>query len=131
MNPAESKRLELYRSRIIREFFPSRGFGKANFRACRKAVSDFKKTNPSPETLGNLMLTVPEQACLYTAEYGDMDDAFYTAAMNNYVAALKHLREHQLIERFQDRILKMIDTASVCGYGFPDALKDFYAEYSV
>ena len=129
MTAAETKNLALFRKRIVNEFFPTRGFGKASFRTCRKAVSDFKKTNPSPESLGDLMLSVPEQACLYTDEYGDMDDAFYTAAENNFAAALKYLHEHRLIGRFRPRILKIIETAQNCGYGFPDALAEIFEEY--
>ena len=129
MSSAETKSLALYRKRIINEFFPTRGFGKASFRVCRKAVSDFKKTNPSPENLGDLMLSVPEQACLYTDEYGDMDAAFYTAAENNFAAALKHLHEHRLIGHFRPRIIKIIETAQNCGYGFPDALAEIFEDF--
>ena len=80
LNPNESSKLDEYKKIIENEFYPSCGNPKTRFSVCRKAVNDFMKLKPAPELVADLMLFYCEQACQFSYEYGDMWDAFYTAA---------------------------------------------------
>lgn len=40
--------LERYRSRITEQFYPSRGFGKLNLGAVRRAIRDYRKPRATP-----------------------------------------------------------------------------------
>jgi hypothetical protein len=59
----------------------------------KKAIADFRALHPSPELLADVMVTLPEMACQFTHEYGDMIESFYTSAANNFEAALKFLKK--------------------------------------
>ena len=73
LNPRNEKELlEKYKKQIRKEFNvenPMRGGLK--FSVAKKAISDFKDLQPSPEALADVMFTLPEAACERTFCYGD------------------------------------------------------------
>ena len=75
------------------------------------------------------MLYLAESACEFTAQWGDMDEPFYTAAWNNFRAALKFIDKHGLLNDFKLRAKQCEIWASNCGYGFADDIGDVYLEY--
>ncbi|MDY6863237.1 MAG: DUF6155 family protein [Thermodesulfobacteriota bacterium] len=52
----EEQVLQKFKDKIKKEFFPSRGFGKARLSVARKAISDFKKVTNSKKGLDTPML---------------------------------------------------------------------------
>ncbi|MCL6102032.1 MAG: DUF6155 family protein, partial [Bacteroidetes bacterium] len=94
LNPDEREKFKKYRSVIINEFYPDadRFDPSLRFSVAKKAIADFRSLKPSPELLGDLMVTLAEMACKFTYEYGDMSEQYYTSAANNYEAALKFLQ---------------------------------------
>ena len=50
------------------------------FSVAKKAISEFASFKPSPEALADVMLALPEAACLFTYEFGDMDTGFAVRA---------------------------------------------------
>ena len=131
LNPNEKEMLEKYRKVIIEEFYPNkRTFDpKTRFSICKKAISEFRSLKPDPELLADLMLTLPEMACQFTNEYGDMWEQFYDSAETNFDIALKYIQKHGLLDIFEKRCLKCVEYASPCGYGFCDAIESIYYEY--
>lgn len=131
---AEIKKLEYYRRIVIHEFYPESDYkydikiGRACIPVCQKAVSDFERLNPSPESLADLMLTVVEQACQFTDDYGDIGDDFYDDAEESFETAMMHLCKYNLIDYFLDRIGRILESAASCGYGFPDELNRIFEE---
>ncbi|MDP4270950.1 MAG: DUF6155 family protein [Bacteroidota bacterium] len=131
LNPRNEKELaEKYKKLIRKEFnvvSPERAGLK--YAVAKRAIADFKDLQPSPEALADVMLTLPECACEFTARYGDMDEAFYTGAYNNFSAALKFMAKHNILQDFRIRVEDCVKWASPCGYGFADEIADLFYEY--
>lgn len=123
--------LEHYKAIIVKEFFPTRGEPKVRFSVCRKAVSDFKQMNPEPALLSDLMVTLVEQACLYTDENGDMDEPFHTSLETNFVAALKHITKQHQKTQFKYRLIKCVKLTKYCGHCFYDSLFECCAQHGI
>lgn len=131
LNPVNEKELIKKYKKLIRKEFnvenPMRG--NAKFSVAKRAIADFKSLQPSPEALADVMLYLPESACELTYCYGDMDEAFYNGAYNNFTAALKFIAQHDLLNLFQLRVEQCVKWASSCGYGFADEVADVYYKY--
>jgi hypothetical protein len=131
LNPDEKGQFGKCKAIIINEFYPKGKYvePKTRFSVAKKAITDFRSLSPSPELLGDLMVTLPEMACEFTSDYGDMSEQYYTSAVNNYEAALKFLKKHDLLEQFQLRCEDCVKYAKPCGYGFAEEISDLFDEY--
>ncbi|MFT4205335.1 MAG: DUF6155 family protein [Chitinophagaceae bacterium] len=131
LNPTnEKKLLEKCKKEIRKEFNvenPMRASLK--FSLAKKAISELKDLQVLPETIADAILYLAECACQFTAEYGDMDEPFYTSAWNNYKLALKFIAQHNLLSQFKTRAKQCVQWASPCGYGFADDIADVFYEY--
>jgi hypothetical protein len=131
LNPHNEKELVEKYKKIIRKEFnverPERGGEK--FSVAKKAISEFKSLQPSPEALADVMLYLPESACELTYCYGDYSEQFYDSTYNNYKAALEFITKHDLLDEFKLRAQQCVKWASVCGYGFADDIADIYYEF--
>ena len=122
--------LEKCKKAIRQEFFPARGFSeKPSFAKCRKVISDFQKLKPEPACVADLMLFYIEQGCEYTVTFGDMWEQYYTTLENNFDKAMKFIFMHGLLATYYERIEKLLENASNCGWGFYDTLSDIYHQY--
>jgi hypothetical protein len=131
LNPDEKGQFEKYKAIIVNEFYPKGKYAepKTRFSLAKKAITDFRGLNPSPELLGDLMVTLPEMACKFTFDYGDMWEQFYTSAATNFELALKFLQKNELLEQFKLRCLNCVKYAEPCGYGFADEISNLFDEY--
>jgi len=131
LNPDEKAKFVKYKAVIVSEFFTNTliGIGKLRFSVAKKAIADFRSLNPSPELLGDLIVTLPEMACKFTREYGDMSEQFYTSAVHNFELALKFLKKNGLLEQFKLRCQDCVKHAEPCGYGFADEISGLFGEY--
>lgn len=75
------------------------------------------------------MLFYVEQGCESTLEFGDMWEKFYTTLERNFDKAMRFIFLHGLLANYYERIGKLIDSISDCGWGFYDTLQDIYSEY--
>ncbi|MFD2286887.1 hypothetical protein GJU39_09065 [Pedobacter petrophilus] len=100
LNPKNEKELvDKYKKLIRKEFNvenPMRSTEK--FSVAKRAISDFKNLQPSPESLTDVMLYLPESACELTHRYGDFSEQFYNSTYNNYKAALDFIARHDLLD---------------------------------
>lgn len=129
INPNDDAKLEEYKKIIYKEFYPSRGEAQCRFSVCRKAISDFKKLNPSPSCIADLMLYYIETGVSFTAEYGDMWDQYYTTLENNFEKAMEFIYKNGYLEELHPRIEKMLQMSENCGWGFPEVLSDTFYQY--
>jgi hypothetical protein len=131
LNPKNEKELaEKYKKQIRKEFNvenPMRSTEK--FSVAKRAITDFKGLQPSPEALADVMLYLPESACELTYCYGDFSEQFYDSAYNNYRAALEFIAKNNLQDVFKRRAKQCVKWASRCGYGFADVIAEVYYEY--
>ena len=63
--------LNEYKQKMRKEYFPTRGFGKARNRESRKIVNDFKKISIFQKDVVELLLYRVETMIEFTNEYGD------------------------------------------------------------
>ncbi len=131
LNPRNEKELaEKYKKQIRKEFNvenPMRSTEK--FSVAKRAITDFKGLQPSPEALADVMLYLPESACELTYCYGDFSEQFYDSAYNNYRTALEFIAKNNLLDVFKRRVKQCVKWASRCGYGFADVIAEVYYEY--
>lgn len=131
LNPANEKLLAEKYKRLIRKEFnvenPMRSTEK--FSVAKRAISDFKNLQPSPEYLADVMLYLPESACELTALFGDYSEQFYNGTFNNYKAALVFLKKNNLMYHFRARAERCVKWSENCGYGFAGDMKDTYDEF--
>lgn len=131
INPNEKKMLEKYRKIIVNEFFPNtKSFNpKTRFAVAKKAIADFKALKPSPQLLADLMLTLPEMACKFTHDFGDMWEQYYTSSEKNFEKALEYLQKNNLLDSFKLRSQDCVKWASICGWGFSDSIGEIYYRF--
>jgi len=131
LNPDEQGMFEKYKAIIVNEFYPkTKSFNpKTRFSVAKKAIADFSKLKPSPELIGDLMVTFVENACQFTFDFGDMWEQYYNSTSTNFNQTLKFLHKNKLLDRFKIRMEKCIKYAKPCGYGFADEICDLYVEY--
>lgn len=122
--------LEKSKKAIRNEFFTTREFfEKPSLAKCRKVISDFQKLKPEPTIIADLMLFYIEQGCEYTLEFGHMQEQFYTTLEGNFDKTMCFIFLNGLLACYYERIEKLIDSISDCGWGFYDTLQDIYSEY--
>lgn len=130
LNPNCEAALDKCKKNIRNEFFPSRGFSdRPSFAKCRKIISDFHKLKPEPIFVADLMLFYIEQGCEYILEFGDMWESFYTTLEKNFDKAMRFIFLNGLLAEYYERIERLIDSVSECGWGFYDTLQAIYSEY--
>ncbi|MEI6554506.1 MAG: DUF6155 family protein [Paludibacter sp.] len=131
LNPNEKEMFEKYRNVIINEFYPKGKYTepKTRFSVAKKAIADFRALKPSPELLADMMLTLPEMACQFTHDYGDMSEQYYNSAYNNFKAALEYMHKNSLLDSFKLRCVDCLKWASDCGYDFTGDMSDVYYQY--
>lgn len=130
IHPNDTVKADLCKDIILKEFFPSRGEPKTRFSVCRKAIRDFRALDPHPELLADVLLYLPEKAAEFSDTWGDLWEAFYDSAYNNFVVAMKYIQAHDLQPLFQSRIERLLYHTTNAGYAFPDIMHDAYYEYS-
>jgi hypothetical protein len=131
LNPNEKEMFEKYRAVIINEFYPKGKYTepKTRFSVGKKAIAEFRALKPAPELLGDLMVTLAENACKFTYDYGDMWEQYYNSAATNYELALKYLQKNNLLDKFKLRCKECVKYASPCGYGFADEIESLYHDF--
>ena len=131
LNPNEKEMLEKYRKVIINEFYPTKNTfdPKLRFSVCKKAISEFKSLKPDPALLADLLISLPETACQFTYEFGDMWEQYYDSTATNFDVALKYMQKNNLLQLFKKRCKKCIQYASHCGWGFEDQIESLFYEY--
>ena len=129
VNPDEETKLEEYKKIIQDEFYPAdRREPKMRFSVCKKAISDYKKLKPSPRAVAELMLCLVSNACQFTADYGDMWEAYYESLSSNFSALLKHVDMSGLFEEYRPRLEKCAALVEDCGWGIGDDMWDMFYE---
>jgi len=131
LNPNEKEMFEKYKVIIINEFYPKGKYvlPRTRFSVAKKAIADFRVLHSSPELLGDLMLTLVENACNFTFDYGDMSEQYYNSAYNNFKAVLQYLKKTDLLEHFKLRCVECLNWSKDCGYGFTDEMSQLFYDY--
>ncbi|MEM1324297.1 MAG: DUF6155 family protein [Bacteroidota bacterium] len=127
LNTAEV--LESYKEKIKREYFPSRGFGRARSRESRKPITAFKKIATSQKDVVELLLYRVEMMLEFTRAYGDIDEPFYNSLEGSFYDACKLIQKEKLESYFKKECLHLIELAYPLGWGVQDTLQDYFDEF--
>ena len=125
----QSAALEECRRKIVAQFFPQRGFGRAKLADARKVIRAYGKATSNVGGVIELLLTFVENGTKYTCEYGDIDEAFYNG-MESAAAEMEKLvmREGRECYRpLRDRIFRVATAADQIGWGYGDSMGDWAA----
>ena len=120
------KVVEKYKKAIKKEFFPSRGFGKARLSIARKPIDDFKHVAPQSFLLIDVMFYYVEQGVKFTLEYGDIDEPFYISMETMFERALELTKKIDVLDKYQDRSYKIVTNTCGMGWGFHDQLREIH-----
>jgi hypothetical protein len=132
LNPGNIQAVyEKQKAVIVNEFYPKTKYPdpKLRFSVAKKAIADFGALKPPAKLYADLLVTLVENACQFTYDFGDMSEQFYNSAVSNFERALKFLKKERLLDDFRLRCEKCLEYAEPCGYGFPDEMEGVFDEY--
>jgi hypothetical protein len=114
--------LEMYRNKIVEQFYPPHGDGKLKLGEARKAIHDYHKVTGNIPGTVELLMTYVENAIKFVCEYGDMEERFYDSmesALSEF-AKLVEVKAHGLYPQFRDRLARVEEMSEDIGWGFHD-----------
>lgn len=114
--------LEIYRQRIVEQFFPKRGFGKLKLAEARKAIRDYKKATGNVEGGIELLVTYLENGNDFTCEFGDIDERFYDSlcSVMDELATVLKVEGSGAYAKVRDRLNQVAIKSSGIGWGYGD-----------
>jgi len=129
INPDEKEIFYKYRDKVFEAFFPMHGYNYS-LKDGKKAISEFKKLGTSTELVADLMLFYVEAGTKFTLAYGDINEQFYNSLGSTFVDSLRLMQKENILDKFEDRVEKIVDDTRGMGWGFHDYLVqawfDFY-----
>ena len=128
VNPNERELFEKYRDKVFEAFYPKRGY-TYKLKDGKHAISNFKKLGTSAELLADLMLFYVETGVKFTNDFGDINDTFYKSLATTFVDSLTLMRKENLLDKFEDRVGKVVDDTSGIGWGFHDYLVQIWVDF--
>jgi hypothetical protein len=118
--------LEKYRGKIVKQFFPARGFGRLKLGEARKAIRDYRKATGDIPGTTELLMTYVENGARFTHEYGDIDERFYRSMESalDELAALLRGDARGMYPQLRDRLARVEQMTDSVGWGFHDFVAD-------
>lgn len=122
-----------YKDRIYNALCPDVYSNKPiRIAAARKAIAEYKRAigRTEGEGLLELMIYYVECGTALTAEFGDINEAFYSSMESMYDRFLKGLEKVDPVvkESYRDRVCALVNRAGRVGWGFHDYLVQRLAE---
>ena len=128
VNPNERDLFEKYRDKVFEAFYPKRGY-KYDPKGGKQAIIDFKKLGTSSDLLSDLMLFYVETGIKFTNDFGDINEQFYKSLATTFVDSLTLMKKENLLDKFEDRVGKVLDDTSGIGWGFHDYLVQVWVDF--
>jgi hypothetical protein len=127
LKPDEREKLKVYKARIKEALFPHRGISY-NLVSGKKTIADFRKIDPSAESLVDLMLYYVECGVEFTNNYGDINENYYVSLAKMYRDSLGLIDENSLHNIFKERAHNIVNLSENIAWGFSDAVLNLYLE---
>jgi len=128
INPKENELLERYKEKVREGFYPKRGM-RLKISLSRKAINDFRKYELPPELLGDLLLYYVECGADFINDYGDINESYYDSAVNTLEKSMKIFMNAGVLEKYKDRVSKLVEITCDVGYGFGDMVEQIFIDY--
>jgi len=126
-----SKVLNEFKDRIKKEYFPSRGFGRASNKESRKVITEFKKISIFQKDVIELLLHRVETMIEFTKTYGDIDEPFYNSLGSSFNEACKLINSEKLEKEYRGECRRLMNETYHFGWGLYDELKYSYDNFFV
>lgn len=127
LQPNEEELHRKYREKIVQAIYPD-NVKKPKLREAKQAIADFRKFNPDPIYIADLMFFYVDACASLTADYGDLGFEFISGLQYALRTALKYMVRHDFANVFTERFEKLLLMSSHIGYQFQDSvLAMFYA----
>jgi len=116
--------LEIYRNKIVEQFYPKRGEGKLKLGEARKAIREYRKATGNVSGVAELLMAYVENGVRFTCEYGDIDERFYNSVESvlNELADLLRGEARELYPKFRERLATVEKLTDGIGWGFHDSI---------
>lgn len=128
INPDPTATFKIYDDKVYHAFFPKRG-NQLKLKDAQKAISDFKKLNPQPTHLAELLMRYVESGVFFERQFGDISDSFYSTGIKHFEQALLLLSQENRLGDFSGRINEIVKNSQKVGFDFPDDIKEVYQKY--
>lgn len=123
--------LQRYKKIICEALYPDwRSSAPVNFRAARKAISDYRKALGEGSGLAELTVYAAECGNQFTCDFGDIDEAFYDSLIRMFDSATKvvSMLEPEVAAPYIARLGAIVRKASGIGWGYFDSIGDIFAQ---
>ena len=128
MNPNEKELATKYKRKVFEAFYPTKG-DRYSLKDGKQAITEFKKYEPSPELIADLMLFYVETAVQFTNDFGDINEAFYSSIGSTYLSSLTLMRKDNILKSFSERVKKVVKDTEDVGWGLHDYLLEIYFDF--
>ena len=122
----EEELFEECKKKIRQQFFPERGMGRLSLVTAKKAITEYKKVNKSPEKLLELQVYYTECCTEFLDAYGDGPESLYNSTSSMFETVVKSLNKANNTELFQQyypRLEKILGNLNGVGYGLEDDIR--------
>jgi hypothetical protein len=109
--------LSEFKAKIKKEYFPSRGYGRARNSVSRKVITDFKKISVHKKDLVELLLYRAEMMLEFTSNYGDIDQPFYNSLGSSFEEACKLIKKEKLETHYKIYCRELVGKSYNFGWG--------------
>ena len=75
------------------------------------------------------MLFYVESGVRFTNDFGDVNEAFYNSLTATFVDALKIMDSENLLNKFEERVEKIVDDTNGIGWGVHDNLVQVWLDF--
>ena len=118
--------VEIYRQKIVEQFYPARGEAKLNLSEARKAIKDYRKASGNLLGTADLLMTYVEQGAEFTHDYGDIDERFYDSVESalEELAALLLKDAQEMYPQLKERLARVEQITEGIGWGFHDHISE-------
>ena len=119
-----------YKQRIDEALYPDVFSNKPiRIAMARKAITEYNRAAGDLRGLLELMIYYVERGTAFTADYGDIDEGFYSSIESMYDRFLTALEKGDATtkESFRMRAKAVVDRARGIGWGFYDYLADRFS----
>lgn len=123
--------LEIFRSKVVEQFFSKKAHGMGDLRLgdARKAIRDYHKATGSIPGTADLLMSYVENGALFTHDFGDIDERFYSSIESALDELAVLLRDNaQLYPQFRKRLANVEQLTDGIGWGFHDYITEVVAE---
>lgn len=121
-----SKVLNEFKDRIKKEYFPSRGYGRASNKESKKVITEFKNISIFQKDVIELILYRVETMIEFTKTYGDIDEPFYNSLESSFNEACKLIKDEKLEKEYRGECRRLMAETYYFGWGLYDGFKYSY-----